>query len=119
MHPNLISILGMPIAIIIFIMPHYILLTRLYPDAVKQPENFEELNRAVTEEIQRECPEVNWVANFLVLGPYDYLDIFEAPNNEVAAKIAVIIRTFGHGNTEIWPAVAWERFRQIALSLVA
>jgi uncharacterized protein with GYD domain len=100
-------------------MATYIMLTRLAPDAVTRPEAFEQLNRAVIAQIQKDCPEVRWLANFLVLGPYDYLDIFEAPDNEAAAKIAVIIRSFGHGTTEIWPAVAWERFREIALSLAA
>jgi uncharacterized protein with GYD domain len=97
----------------------YILLTRLYPDAVKRPESFEQLNQSVSEQIRKECPDTKWLASFLVLGPYDYLDIFEAPDNEAAARVALIIRSFGHGTTEIWPAVAWERFREITLSLVA
>jgi uncharacterized protein with GYD domain len=48
-----------------------------------------------------------------VLGPYDYLDIFEAPDNEAAAKVAVVVRSFGHATTETWPATPWERFRKI------
>lgn len=100
-------------------MANYILLTRLSPDAIKRPESFEQLNTSVATQIRKECPEVKWVANYLVLGPYDYLDIFEAPDNEVAARVAVIIRSFGHGTTEIWPAVEWERFREIALSLAS
>lgn len=100
-------------------MAAYILLTRLAPDAVKEPKAFETLNQTVIEQITKECPNVKWLANFLVLGPYDYLDIFEAADNETAARVAVIVRSLAHGSTEIWPAVAWERFREVTLSLVA
>lgn len=100
-------------------MAHYILLTRLAPDAVKQPEEFETLNQSLISRLRQECPEISWISNFLILGPYDYLDIFEAPDNESAAKAAVIIRSYGHGTTEVWPAVAWERFRRISFSVVS
>lgn len=100
-------------------MANYVLLTRLVPSAVNEPAAFERLNHQVSERLKQDCPEVHWIANLLVLGPYDYLDIFEAPDNEVAAKVALIVRSYGHGTTEIWPAVAWERFREIALKIVA
>jgi len=31
---------------------------------------------------------VRWLANYWLLGPYDYLDIYEAPNEEVATKVS-------------------------------
>jgi uncharacterized protein with GYD domain len=52
-----------------------------------------------------------------VLGPCDYLDLFEAPDNEVAAKVAVIVRSFGHATTETWPVTPWERFRDVIRSV--
>jgi uncharacterized protein with GYD domain len=45
-----------------------------------------------------------------VLGPCDYLDIFEAPDETIAAKVVMIIRSYGHGQTETWTAMPWERF---------
>ena len=38
---------------------------------------------------------MKWVANYWLRGPYDYLDIYEAPNEEVATKVSAIIRTLG------------------------
>jgi hypothetical protein len=32
----------------------------------------------------------------------DYLNVFTAPDIEMAMKVAAIIRTFGHARTEIW-----------------
>jgi uncharacterized protein with GYD domain len=54
--------------------------------------------------------QVKWVANYAILGPYDYLDIFEAPDETTAAKVVMIIRSYGHGQTETWTAMPWERF---------
>jgi uncharacterized protein with GYD domain len=48
-----------------------------------------------------------------VLGAYDYVDLFEAPDNEAATTVAVIVRSFGHASTETWPATPWERFKQL------
>ena len=53
------------------------------------------------------------LANYAILGPHDYLDIFEAPDETVAAKVVVIIRSFGHAETETWTALPWERFESL------
>jgi len=34
-------------------------------------------------------------------------------------KVSALLRTFGHADTEIWPAVEWEQFKQLASSLQA
>ena len=94
-------------------MATYILLSRVSPEAVKNPKSLEDLGQRVTEKLNAECPNVQWVSSYSVLGPYDYVDIFEAPDNETAAKVAVIIRSFGHATTETWPATPWERFKDM------
>ena len=72
-------------------MATFVMLTRLSPDALTRPEKAQELNEAVEERIKRECPNVKWVSNYAVLGPYDYLDIFEAPDNDTATRVALIV----------------------------
>jgi len=47
-------------------------------------------------------------------GPYDYVDIFEAPNGEIATKVALLVRSLGHATTETWVATKWDRFVQLA-----
>ncbi len=91
-------------------MPAYVVLTRLTPEAVKTPGELKRLERQVAEHIRKDCPEVKWVANYAILGPYDYLDIFDAPDETVAAKVVTIIRSYGHAQTETWTAIPWERF---------
>jgi uncharacterized protein with GYD domain len=92
-------------------MATYVVLTRLTPETVKSPSDLQRLERAVSERIRKECPQVKWVANYAILGPYDYLDLFEAPDEAVAAKVVMIIRSFGHAQTETWTALPWERFK--------
>jgi len=52
-----------------------------------------------------------------VLGNADYVDIFTAPKNATATKVAEIIRTFGHATTEIWPATEWSEFQRLLKDL--
>jgi uncharacterized protein with GYD domain len=94
-------------------MPTYVMLTRVSGDALRDPASLEELGFRVTEKLHADCPEVKWLASYAVLGGYDYLDVFEAPDNEVATKVAVVVRSFGHASTETWPATPWERFKQL------
>jgi uncharacterized protein with GYD domain len=95
-------------------MATYVMLTKLSPGALARPGAVVELNRQVEERIKKECPTVKWAANYAVLGPCDYLDIFEAPDSETATKVALLVRSFGHATTETWVATAWERFAQLA-----
>ena len=94
-------------------MPTFVVLTRLTPEAVKVPGELKRLERAVAEHVRKECPQVKWVANYAILGPYDYLYIFEAPDEIAASKVVAIIRSYGHGHTETWTAIPWERFELV------
>lgn len=100
-------------------MPTFVLLTRLSPDAVRTPGSLERLEREAMSRIREECPEVEWASNFAVFGPYDYLDIFSAPDLETAAKVAMLIRIHGQAQTEVWAAVEWERFKELMRELAA
>lgn len=98
-------------------MPTFVMLTRLSPEALTRPGKVDELSRAVEDRVKHECPGVTWVSNYAVLGPYDYLDIFDAPDNDTATKVALIVRSFGHATTETWVATKWDRFREMAEGL--
>ena len=98
-------------------MPMFVLLTRLSPEAVRTPRMLETLERDTMRRIRAECPEVEWINNCAVFGPYDYLDIFQAPDVETAAKVATLVRVFGHAHTETWTAVEWPRFKELMRGL--
>src|SRR5512143_533531 len=94
-------------------MSTFIMLTRLSHQALQSPSSLADLNRQVADRIRVDCPEVEWKANYVILGPADYLDIFAAPDVESAIKVVTIIRTFGHATTEIWSATEWDRFVEL------
>lgn len=100
-------------------MSTFVMLTRLSHVALKSPGKLEELERQVMERIRANCPDVEWLSSFAVLGPYDYIDVFRAADIETATKVATIIRTFGHAQTEVWAATEWERFKDVIRDLPA
>ncbi len=95
----------------------FVMLTRLSPEAIRSPQSLEELERKAMERVRKECPNVEWISNYAILGPCDYLDIFRAKDVETAAKVSTLIRTFGHAQTEIWTATEWSRFKGIVREL--
>jgi uncharacterized protein with GYD domain len=94
-------------------MPTFVMLTRLSPGALKSAQTLEKLEKQAVEKIQIECPKVEWVHNFAILGGCDYLDIFKAPDIETAMKVSTIIRTFGHAQTEVWAATEWKQYKEM------
>ena len=94
-------------------MATFIMFTRLSHHAMKNPEELEKLEREVSERIFAECDGVEWVANYAVLGPNDYVDIFKAPDIDTATKVATLVRTYGHAHPEVWPATEWAHFKEM------
>lgn len=93
------------------------MLTRLPPPAIESPHQVETLERRVASLVQSECHGVEWLHSYAVLGGADYLDVFKAPDVEAAMKVAAIVRVYGRGTTEVWPAVEWRRFKEIVSEL--
>ncbi len=98
-------------------MPTFVMLTRITPESVTSPRSLEELERQAMDRVRVACPQVEWVGSYAVIGPYDYVDIFRAPDLETAMKVSALIRTFGHAQTEIWGATEWQRFKDIVREL--
>ncbi len=98
-------------------MPTFVMMTRLSPESVEKPQKVEELNRQVEDSIREQCPEVRWISNLAVLGPHDYLDVFEAPDTDTAAKVSLLVRSLGHASSEVWVATPWSRFVGLAREL--
>ena len=100
-------------------MPTYVMMTRVVPELIRTPKVLEELEQEAVEAVRRNCPEVKWLHNYAILGSYDYLDLFEAPDNETAAKVSTLIRAHGRSHTEVWVATEWQKFKNVLKELEA
>ena len=45
---------------------------------------------------------IRWIDHYALLGPYDFMDIYEAPDVETAHKISLISRAEGAVSAESW-----------------
>lgn len=95
-------------------MGTYILMTKLTPEVTKDMKHREKIGKKWMSTVNEKCPEVNWVAHYALLGPYDFMDIFEAPNEEVAAKVSMITLASGALQAESWSAIPYSRFLELS-----
>jgi len=74
-------------------MPYYILLSTLTDEGWKtvkeKPDRIKEVNREL------QAFGVKVISQYAVLGPYDFLNIVEAPNNETIAKVSIELGSRG------------------------
>lgn len=91
-------------------MPTYILMTKLSPEISRQMQSRAELGRAWLDQVRKKCPDVKFIAHYALLGQYDFLDIYEAPDEETAAKVSLISQVNGASQAESWSAIPYKRF---------
>ena len=91
-------------------MPLYVLMTRLAPESLHDAKGRRAAGKEWLEKVRTACPEVKFVAHYALLGPYDFMDIYDAPDAETAHKISLISRSEGALTAESWPALPYERF---------
>lgn len=93
-------------------MGTYVLLTKISAERMSTVEKLQELDDSVRARVAEHCPQVKWVASYALLGPYDYMDVLEAPDDAAASQVATIVRSFGYATTETWTAVPRDRLKR-------
>jgi len=71
------------------------------------------------EAVRQRCPEVRWLAHYALLGQWDFMDIYEAPDEETAAVVSLLSRAHGAHHVESWTAIPNQRLADIADMLQA
>lgn len=68
-------------------------------------------------QVKVKCPDIRFIAHYAILGYWDFMDIYEAPDEETAAKVSLISRAFGAHEVESWCAIPSERLQHLAREL--
>ncbi|HEX59460.1 MAG TPA: GYD domain-containing protein [Methanomicrobia archaeon] len=89
-------------------MPIYVMITRLTDEGRKTVRDRPERIKEVNEEVEKMGAKV--LAQYLVFGPYDFVNILEAPDNETVAKIAIALGARGTIETMTLPAIPVDEF---------
>jgi uncharacterized protein with GYD domain len=91
-------------------MSVFILMTRLSPDSVHDARGRRAMGKEWLEKVKAACPDVTWLAHYAILGRYDFMDIYEAPDLDTAHQVSIISRAEGAVSAESWPAMPYDDF---------
>lgn len=90
-------------------MPTYILLSTLTQEGRKtvrdRPERIQQVNKEIESSLG-----IKIVAQYAVLGPYDFVNIVEAPDNETVARLSVQLGSRGTVQLTTLPAIPLDQF---------
>ena len=89
-------------------MATYILLSTLTDDGRKTVKQRPERIKEVSKEIEAFGAKV--VAQYAVLGPYDFVNIVEAPDNEAIARVSMELGSRGTVQIMSLPAIGVDNF---------
>ena len=98
-------------------MPTFVLMTKLAPGGVPSAQARKAMGKKWLKKVKAACPQVKFVAHYAILGPYDFMDIYDAPDVETAHKVSLISRSEGALSAESWQALPYEGFLEILAQL--
>lgn len=104
-------------------MKTFVLMSRLCPhgpslvEVASRTKDGQKVGRDWVEQARRLCPEAKFVAHYALLGSYDFMDIYEAPDEQTAAKVAMIGSACGAFQVETWTAIPDSRLIELAQAL--
>jgi uncharacterized protein with GYD domain len=94
-------------------MPTFVLMTKLSTDVSKHLSDRAKVGSRWLNQVKSKCPEVKFISHYALLGNYDFMDIYEAPDEETAAKVSMISLSNGALKAESWSAIPYNRFLEL------
>ena len=88
-------------------------MTKLSPDVTRQMKDRDKIGRSWMDQVREKCPDVKFIAHYALLGQYDFLDIYEAPDEEIAAKVSMISQVNGALQAQSLIAIPYKRFVEL------
>ena len=94
-------------------MQTYVLMTKLAPEVSQKMKYRSEIGREWMDQVKAKCPEVRFIAHYAMLGNYDFMDIYEAPDEKTAAKVSMISLANGAFQAESHLAIPYHDFLEL------
>ena len=94
-------------------MPKFVLMTRLSPESMHDAKVRRAMGKEWIHRVKERNPEVKWLAHYALLGPYDFMDIYDAPDIETAHRVSMISRAEGALTAESWQALPYEDYMKL------
>ncbi len=94
-------------------MKTFFLFTKLGPEVGGRMKDRAKLGRAWLDRVKEKCPEVKFLGHYALFGRYDFVDIYEAPDEEVAAKVSMISMDNGAFQAESILAIPYKRLVEL------
>ncbi len=94
-------------------MPTFVLMTKLSPETMPDAPGRRAMGKEWLKRVKERCPQVTFSAHFALLGPYDFMDIYDAPDVETAHKVSILSRAEGAVTAESWEALPYDKFLKV------
>jgi len=94
-------------------MTTFVLLSKVTPRTSGEVRSLSERVREFQRKLVERYPEVKSLTSYALLGPYDFLHVFEAPDANTATRVALLAQAFGAGTTETLTAIPFDEFSAI------
>jgi uncharacterized protein with GYD domain len=94
-------------------MQTFVLMTKLSPELAGDPRGRKRTGREWMKQVAEKCPGVKWIAHYALLGQYDFMDIYEAPDIDTAHKVSYLSIAAGAASAESWHALAYEKYVEL------
>ena len=98
-------------------MARFMMLTRILPGACGEENSLARIGERIRQAIGSAPDRARIIETYVVLGPWDLVNILEAPDGESAARVEEFVNGLGCTVSEVLVATPWERFKQLSLDL--
>ncbi len=104
-------------------MKTFVVMSKLCPqgpslvEVAAKMQTLDETGRRWIRDVKEHCPEVRFLAHYALLGPYDFMDIYEAPDEESAAKVSLLCGADRMFQVESWTAIPDKKLAQLMSTL--
>ncbi len=95
-------------------MPTYVLMTKLGPVALKDPRGRRAVGLEWKSKVEKMVPGIRWLSHYALLGRFDFMDIYQAPDEAAAMQVSLLSRELGAVSAESFPAMPYDQFLPLA-----